>query len=193
MATNIEAVCSECFTSQQVELTPRRSEIRCRVCGHSVPMFERREIGGIGNILTLERRKAMIALLFFVATVFFMFLYVMFNTPGYLVEVDTGVEEVGVFTGKLVKRDDTSVSISGSEGETTYEFATTLSDRIDDIKRANPDISDQEAARRAGDRYVKVKLPKPGVTWLFVLAILCGLGTIAFSFIAAQRRVICEF
>jgi len=45
MAMLLTALCTECSTIQEIEITREKEKIRCKVCSHEVPMFDEEEFG----------------------------------------------------------------------------------------------------------------------------------------------------
>jgi len=196
MATIVTATCSECFMPQAVEVTPRRSEITCQYCGHSVPMFQKHEMDAIRSGLAQDRRKMYIALLLFAGAAFLFGLYVFVESPEYLAEiraVDGSVKQRVEFIG----RDATSITVRSLETglEEQLSFATILKDEIADVKKRNPLMTEDEAVVRAGEEYVKAVPPESSSvsTILVALSVLVGLAAIVFSAMASQDQLVCEF
>ncbi len=190
MATFVTATCSECFMPQQVELNPRRSEVTCFSCRHSVPMFERRDMDAIRATLSTERRKMYIALAFFVGAVFLFGGYVFMNSGDDLVVVAN-------FEGHVVEREADKISIRDPDTgvQRTLLFEKELEPEIEGIRTEHPEFPAALAVKRAGDTNVDVK-PIELESWVIVLVFLAGLAgicAIAFSAVATQDRLICEF
>ncbi len=190
MATFVTATCSECFMPQQVELNPRRSEVTCFACRHSVPMFERRDMDAIRATLSGERRKMAIALAFFVGTIFLFGVYVYLNSSYDLVAVADA-------EGHVVTREDDKISLRDPETgeERTLLYEKVLEPEIEDIRSEHPEFSAALAVKRAGDVHVEAR-PLELDSWVIVLAALAGLAgicAIAFSTVATQDRLVCEF
>jgi DNA-directed RNA polymerase subunit RPC12/RpoP len=196
MATLVEATCSDCFLSQEVELNPRRSEIRCEYCNHSVPMFERRDMDAIRGARATERRKTYIALAFLGGAAFLFALYVMDASREDKVAImgaDGSVKEEGY----LIERDDVSITLRDPETkeERRHLYTKVLAEEITRIREEDPLMSEREAAKRAGEKYVAVVPAEPSAmsTPLVILAALTSLGAIASAAIATQDRLVCEF
>ncbi len=191
MATTMDGSCSECFTPQQVEISPRYSTIECEFCGHSVSMFEKREIAAIRNALATERRKMYIAIMLLAGAVFFFGLYVWVNTGDPEVAIPSAEGEE--ITGVLVGRDDTSVTIRTPTGERKYTFATIYADKVGELRQRKPFLSEETAAAQIGSEQIIPEMPTTRAPILFVLALLASLAAVAFSFIAGQDMVVAEF
>lgn len=196
MATLVDATCSECFMPQLIEVTPRRNEIVCENCGHSVPMFQKHEIDAIRSSLAQDRRKMYMALLLFAGSVFLFVLYVLVESPEYLAEiraVDGSVKQRVEF----LERDATSITVRNLETglEEQLSFATILKDEINEVKKKNPLMTEEEAIIRAGEEYIKAVPPESSSFSyiLFALSMLVGLAAIVFSAMASQERIVCEF
>ena len=193
MATIVTATCSECFQDQEVELSPRRNEIVCKFCRHSVPMFEKRELDSIRSQIAAERRKMYIALMIFGGGVFLFVLYFLATVREHQV-LYTG--EDGEETRlDFVECDDASITVLNSDGdEEKLSYATILSSQIAQIKQDFPLMNDDQAAKRAGEEHIAV-VPREGSASqiLFYLSILAGLASVVFAAIASQERLVCEF
>ncbi len=191
MATTMDASCSECFTPQQIEISPRYSSLECEYCGHSVPMFEKREIAAIRNALATERRKMYIAILLLAGAVFFFGLYVWVNMGDPEVEIQSAEGEP--IPGVLVGRDDASVTIQTPAGESKHTFATIYADKVGELRKKKPYLSEELAAAQIGTEQILPEMPPARASVLFILAILASLAAVAFSFIAGQDMVVAEF
>lgn len=192
MATFVTATCSECFAPQVRELNPRRSELACEFCGHSVPMFEKRELAEIKSTLSMERRKMLIALALFAGAVFLFGLYVIINSGDDLVVIP-GAE--GEERGFLVERDAASISIMDpvTEVERNRRYAEVLATQVEEVKSKHPLMTNEEAAERAGELYITTEKREPQGAPLLILAVLTGLGAIVLSAIATTDQLVCEF
>ncbi len=192
MATFVTATCSECFAQQVRELNPRRSELACEFCDHSVPMFEKRELEEIKSALTMERRKMFIALALFAGAVFLFGLYVAINSRDDLVVIP-GAE--GEERGLLIERDDASITIKDpvTDVERNRLYAEVLATQVEEVKSKHPLMTDEEAAERAGELHIGVEKGEPQGEPLLILAVLAGLGAIVLSAIATTDQLVCEF
>jgi DNA-directed RNA polymerase subunit RPC12/RpoP len=106
--TTVTATCSDCLMTQQIELNPRRTEIRCEYCGHSVPMFQKKEMADITASLRAERNRNLIAFAIFLAAAAFFGVYVFFTLlgePPVVVATAPGTEG-GEKQYRLIRRDD---------------------------------------------------------------------------------------
>jgi hypothetical protein len=200
MANLVMATCSECFMPQLVDLNPRRHEITCLACKHSVPMFERGEMDAIKRSMTTERNKMFFALGFFAGAVFLFALYAYFNSGEDLVVIPVADgEEVGL----LVERDDTAVSIRDldTKAQRRLVYAKALKPSIEQVMKNHPLMTPEQAAQRAAEgceehpdvAHITTRPRKPAGMPLLVLAGLAALGAVAFSAIATQDRLVCEF
>ena len=193
MATLIEATCSECFIPQTIELNPRRKDIACGVCSHSVPMFEKREMEAIRSTLKQERSKNYIALILFgVAAGFFGF-HVIINSKPDVLQITTS--DGVAYAGYLVDREDTKVWIleEGAEEPITIDFKKELADKVKAKMEQFPLMSEDKAAAMVGDENSEVLPQKPVESIPLILAGLVAIAALAFSAIATQDRLVCEF
>jgi hypothetical protein len=200
MANLVMATCSECFRPQLVDLNPRRHEITCLACKHSVPMFERGEMEAIRRSMTTERNKMLFALGFFAGAVFLFVLYVVINSREDLVVIPVADGEE---TGLLVERDSSSVSVKDldSDEERTLVYSKELKPSIEAVMKNHPLMTPEQAAQRAAEgceehpdvAHITTRPREPAGTALLVLAGLAALGAVAFSAIATQDRLVCEF
>jgi hypothetical protein len=188
----MDAFCSECFSAQDIEISPRYTKIECEFCGHAVPMFEKREIGAIRSALAAERRKMYIALLLLGGAIFFFVLYVWFNMGDPQVEIPTPDGEA--ISGVLVGRDDASVTILTSTGEEPkYTFAALFKDEIAELQGEKPYLPEDLAAAQVGAVRIQPFMPEAKAMVLLILTVLASLAAVAFSFIAGQDKVVAEF
>lgn len=192
MATTVDATCSECFTPQQIEISPRYRSIECEFCGHSVPMLEKREIAAIRSALRAERSKMFIALIILaVAAAFFAF-YVFLNLGDPKVEILMGEGEP--IEGVLLSRDDTSVTVLMASGEEqTFSFASFFEDEVKERREEKPYLSEEIAAAQVGAEKIRPRMPEAKASFVFIIAVLASLGAVVFSFIAGQDKVVAEF
>ncbi len=200
MANLVMATCSECFMPQLVDLNPRRHEITCLACKHSVPMFERGEMEAIRKSMATERNKMLFALGFFAGAVFLFVLYVVINSREDLVVIPvTDGEEKGL----LVERSDSKMSIKDVDSgkQRTLVYAKELKPSIEDVMKNHPLMTPEQAAQRAAEgceehpdvAYITTRQRESAGMPLLVLAGLAALGAVAFSAIATQDRLVCEF
>lgn len=193
MATMVTATCSECYQEQEIELSPRRNEIVCEFCRHSVPMFEKRELDDIRRQLAGERKKMYIALAVFAGAIFLFALYWLGSTGDYQAQyVDSDGNEQRV---DFLERDDASITIETADGDEQKIRYSGLTTQIEQLQKDDPLLTDDQAAKRAGESHYRVVAPEPnaGVQILLYLSVLGGLAAIAFASIASQDRLICEF
>jgi hypothetical protein len=193
---NLSAVCSECFVTQDVEIDPRRAEIKCEACTHSVPMFEKRDIGAIMATLAVERKKMYIALLLFAGTVFLFGLYVWTHSGEDMVTIPSDDPEKP-YVGEFVTRDESSITLRDPETkeEFKYNYDKTLKTQMMELWRANPLLTKEQAAKRAAEEHVEVtprERPPLGMA-LLVLSVMGALASIIFSLMATTDRLVCEF
>ena len=193
MATLVEATCSECFLPQVIELNPRRREIICGYCSHKVPMFEKRDMDGIRSALKQERSKTDIALLIFGAAVAFLAWHVWENTNPLVLQITAS--DGTVYTGYLVERKGTSVKIKDREtGEPiAIDFKEALGDKVAALREKYPLMPEDKAAAMVADESSKVLPQEKGHDFGLYLAALAALAALAFSAIATQDRLVCEF
>jgi hypothetical protein len=195
MATYVTATCSECFQDQEVELSPRRNEIVCKSCRHSVPMFEKHELDSIRSQIAGERRKMYIAMMVFGGAVFLFVLYFLASVGEYqaVIADDAG----GKNTYDFVERDASSITIDDptTGAPQKLKYTTLLAAQIEQIKKDNPTFNDELAAKRAGELFIEVVPPEPSgaVEMLFYLSVAAGLASVAFATIASQEQLVCEF
>jgi len=200
MANLVMATCSECFMPQLVDLNPRRHEITCLACKHSVPMFERGEMEAIRRSMSTERNKMLFALGFFAGAAFLFALYVFLNSREDLVVIPVADGEE---TGLLVERSDAKISIKDldSDEERTLVYAKALKPSIEEVMKNHPLMTPEQAAQRAAEgceehpdvAHITTRQRKSAGMPLLVLAGLAALGAVAFSAIATQDRLVCEF
>ena len=192
MATSVDAFCSECFMPQTIEISPRYASVDCEFCGHSVEMFDKREIAAVRAALRGERSKMYIALLILaVAAAFFAF-YVWLNMGDPEVKIPTPDGEP--ISGVVVSRDDTSITIRTKvDEERKFTFANICKDTVARHRQERPYLSEERAAAEAGAREIVAAMPEPKGSIFLVLAALATLAAIAFSFIAGQEKVVAEF
>jgi len=174
-------------------LNPRRKEIACGYCSHSVPMFEKRDMDGIRSALKQERSKTYIALLIFGLGAALFAWHVWNNTNPLVLQVTAS--DGAVYAGYLVERGDTHVKIEDREtGETiTVDFKEVLGDKIAAMREKYPLMSEDMAAAMVGDESSEVLPQEEGHDFGLYLAALAALAALAFSAIATQDRLVCEF
>ncbi len=193
MATLIDATCSECFLPQVIELNPRRSEIACEFCSHSVPMFEKRDMGGIRSALRQENMKTLIALAVFGAAAVFFALHVYLNSKDDVIQV-TASDGVA-YTGYLAERAGTYVQIMDEEtgDPMTVDFKEALADKVKAKLEAFPAMPKDMAAEMVGDENIQILVQEPGQPIFLIIAGVAALAALVFSAIATQDRLVCEF
>jgi hypothetical protein len=192
MATTVDAFCSECFMPQTIEISPRYASVDCEYCGHSVDMFDKREIAAIRTALRGERSKMYIALLILAVAAAFFGFYVWLNLGDPEVSIPTPDGEP--ISGVVVSRDDTSITIRTKVGdERKFTFANICKDTMTGYLKERPYLSEEVAAAEAGAREIVASMPKPKMPVFLILAVLAGLAAVAFSFIAGQEKVVAEF
>jgi hypothetical protein len=193
MATLIDATCSECFLPQVIELNPRRMEIACEFCSHSVPMFEKRDMDGIRSVLRQERSKTYIALAVFGAAVAFFALHVWFNSKEDVLEIRTS--DGTAYAGYLVGREKTKVDIVDevTKVPTTVDFNKDLEDKVAAKLKKYPMMPRDTAAAMVGDESSTILVQEPGQPIWLILAGVAALAALVFSAIATQDRLVCEF
>ena len=193
MATLIDATCSECFLPQVIELNPRRMEIACEFCSHSVPMFEKRDMDGIRSVLRQERSKTYIALAVFGAAVAFFAAYVWFNSKDDVIQITTS--DNVAYTGYLAERAQTEVKIINEETDEpiTVDFKEALADKVKAKMETLPQMDEDTAAEMVGDKNSEVLVQEKGQVIFLILAGVAALAALVFSAIATQDRLVCEF
>jgi len=184
--------------TQQVQLDSRRHEIRCEHCGHSVPMFDRKEMDAINMSLALEQRKMLIALAFFAGALFLFGVYVFFNMSDYLVTVNKEVDGApNPYTARLVDRDASSITVEDIESgmQQRFMYADIFKSKINALLKERPHLNAVEAAELEGWNPGNVTpLPKEEqLPFLFYFAIAIALAAVIFGAIASQERLVCEF
>ena len=192
MATLIDATCSECFLPQVIELNPRRVEIACEFCSHSVPMFEKRDMAGIRSALRQEKSKTYIALAVFGAAVALYGIHVYTNSHDPMISVKTADGEE---MGYMVERSDALVVIRDADTklETTIEFKKKMAAEVAEERAKAPLMTEDAAAKLVGDRNIDVLGQEAGTPYFLILAGLAGLASLVMSAIATQDRLVCEF
>jgi len=193
MATLIDATCSECFLPQVIELNPRRMEIACEFCSHSVPMFEKRDMDGIRSVLKQERTKTYIALAVFGAAVALFVAHVRFNAKDDVLQVTTS--DGTAYAGYLVGREKTKVDIVDevTEEPITIDFNKDLEDKVAAKLEKYPMMPKDTAAAMVGDENSEVLVQEQGQPIWLILAGVAALAALVFSAIATQDRLVCEF
>ena len=193
MATLVEATCSECFLPQVIELNPRRREIICGYCSHKVPMFEKRDMDGIRTALKQERSKTYIALAVFGAAAALFALHVLSNTKPQVLQITAS--DGDVYAGYLMERKETSVKIKDKEtGEIiAVDFKEALGDKVATLREKYPLMPEDTAAAMVGNESSEVLPQEKGQDFFLYLAALAALAALAFSAIATQDRLVCEF
>jgi len=193
MATLIDATCSECFLPQVIELNPRRSEIACEFCSHSVPMFEKRDMDGIRSTIRQEGIKTLIALAVFGAAVFFFALHVYLNSKDDVIQI-TASDGVA-YTGYLAERAGTYVQVIDEEtgDPMTVDFKDALADKVKAKLEDFPSMPRNMAAELVGDENIQILVQEPGQPIFLIIAGVAALAALVFSAIATQDRLICEF
>lgn len=193
MATLVNATCSECFQPQVVELNPRRRDIACEFCSHSVPMFEKRDIDGIRSMLKQERSKTYIALAVFAAAAVSFGFHVWLNSKPDMMQISTsgGVS----YSGYMVGREKTKVRIleKGAEEPITVDFKEDLKDKIQAKLQQHPFMDEDVAAAMVGDESIQVVPQEPAQPFFLFIFAITALAALVFSAIATQDRLFCEF
>ncbi|MHC5055506.1 MAG: hypothetical protein ACYTKD_12400 [Planctomycetota bacterium] len=193
MATLIDATCSECFLPQVIELNPRRMEIACEFCSHSVPMFEKRDMDGIRSVLRQEASKTYIALAVFGAAAALFAAHVWFNSKDDVLQVTTsdGVP----YAGYLETREETQVLLIDEETDEpiTVDFKEDLEDKVAAKLEKFPMMPKDTAAAMVGDENSEVLVQEQGQPIWLILAGVAALVALVFSAIATQDRLVCEF
>jgi hypothetical protein len=192
MATLIDATCSECFLPQVIELNPRRSEIACEFCSHSVPMFEKREMAGIRASLRQENMKTLIALGIFAGAVVFFAIHVLVNSKPDVVQITTAD---AAYTGYLAEHGGTYVQIIDEETDDpmTVDFKEALADKVKAKLEAFPAMPKDMAAEMVGDENIEILVQEPAQPIWLIIAGVAALAALVFSAIATQDRLVCEF
>lgn len=193
MATLVDATCSECFVPQVIELNPRRTEIACEFCSHSVPMFEKRDMDGVRAALKQERSKMYIALAAFAGAVALFTIHVLTNSRDDVIQITSsdGVD----YTGHLDERTDSYVRIIDEDTEDLIkvDFKEALADKVKAKMADFPAMTEDVAVAMVGDENIAVLSQEPGQIIFLVLAGVAALAALVFSAIATQDKLICEF
>jgi hypothetical protein len=193
MATLVDATCSECFLPQTIELNPRRKDIACGFCSHSVPMFEKREMDGIRSTLKQERSKNYIALALFGAAAIFFAGHVYINSKPDVLQITSS--DGDVYAGYLMEHGETKVRIleKGAEEPISIEFKDVFEDKVAAKREQYPLMEEDTAIAMVGAEN-SVVLPQEQVNSIaLILSVLLALAALVFSAIATQERLVCEF
>ena len=197
MANLVTATCSECFLPQLVDLNPRRSEITCPACKHSVPMFERADMEGIKRAMTGERNKTYFALGFFAGAVLLFGFYFFDNSRDDLIVIPMadGSEEKGYLKDRKEDYIVIKDTKTKEERRLLYGDAKVLKPQIEELRAKDPIMTEEQAIKRAGELHVETERQESSSvsTPLLILSSLAALGAVALSAIATQDRLICEF
>jgi len=100
-----------------------------------------------------------------------------------------------VYSGYLVERGETQVKIRDREtgDPITIDFKEALGDKVAALRERYPLMPENTAAAMVGDESSEVLPQEKGQDFFLYLAALAALAALAFSAIATQDRLICEF
>lgn len=197
MARSISATCSECFNEQAIDLNPRRTEIVCAYCKHSVPMFDSDELREINSVKAAEQRKSMIALLTFIAAavLFGLYAYIESPEPTVVIEIDGGVNH----TGTIRARTSTEIVFLAQTEEGVEEisiiYSEKLKGKIATYIEEHPGITKEDATRLVVSESISPAEAESSAIsgMLLLIAISCAVVSLVFGGMACQRTIICEF